>query len=116
MSTKKLGKRAPQTTWKSLYIVEWCEYRGLSQVDLAKRSGLSESLISQLIAGRTNGGPDSLEKIAFALGIPLGYLFDVEPHQGGRWVRYWVPAQHLTTFHTMVTALGARAGKIEQDL
>jgi hypothetical protein len=30
-----------------------------------------------------NGGPDSLERIAAALGVPLGYLFDVKPPASG---------------------------------
>lgn len=101
--------------WMTLYIAEWCAYRGLSQADLAKATGLSEGLISQLFARESNGGPDSLEKIAKALRIPIGYLFDVAPKPGGRWVRYWVPEEHLPTFHTMVSALGAKIGRIEGD-
>lgn len=112
---KQPSKRALQVAWSDVHIIEWCAYRGLSQAKLAKRTGLSVSLVSQLFAKEANGSPDSLDKIAAALHIPLGYLFDVVPQPGGRWVQYWVPERHLTTVHIMVTALGARAGKIEGE-
>lgn len=112
---KELTRRVLQTQWMTLHIAEWCAYRGLSQAELAKRTGLSEGLISQLFARESNGSPDSLQKIAQALRIPIGYLFDVVPKEGGRWVLYWVPQEHLTTYHTMVSALGAKLGKIERD-
>jgi transcriptional regulator with XRE-family HTH domain len=43
----------------------------------------SEGLISQIVNRKGNGGPDSLERIAAALGVPLGYLFDVKPPASG---------------------------------
>lgn len=100
-------KRQLLRPWTKIHILEWCEYRRISQAELARRTGLSEGMISQIVNGQANGAPESLEKIAAALNIPLGYLLDMEPRKGGQWVAYWVPDRHLATVHMMLTSLGA---------
>jgi len=57
------------------------EGRRLRLRDIADRTGLSESFLSQLERGRTNASVASLLKIAEALDITVADLFD---DQGGR--------------------------------
>ncbi|MBB3728080.1 helix-turn-helix domain-containing protein [Nonomuraea dietziae] len=45
--------------------------RGMSQAELARRTGLSKGTLSQLEAGGGNPTIDTLDAIAVALGIPL---------------------------------------------
>jgi transcriptional regulator with XRE-family HTH domain len=93
--------------WTRFYVTEWREYRGLQQKELAKLAGISESLISQIEARNVNGSPESLEKIAGALGVSLGVLFDVKPHPGGRLVEYWIPEDRFQLIHNMLSSAGA---------
>lgn len=113
---RKQNRRRLQRPWTRFHLAEWCDHYGISQAELARRTRLSESLISQLFAGEANGGPESLERIAATLGIPLGWLFDVMPRKGHRWVLYSVPAEHLETFHLIVSrGLGVETGAIEPE-
>ena len=51
------------------------EKRGLKQADLARMSGLSTAVISQLCSGKTkNPTFDSVIKVSDALGLPLDYF------------------------------------------
>ena len=50
------------------------EHRGLTQKELADRTGLSALYISQIETGRANGGRIGLEKIAQALGVELAMI------------------------------------------
>jgi len=54
---------------------------GLTQNDLAKRSGLEQSYISRLEKGEKVPGCDTAQKIARALGIPACRLLGEEPEQ-----------------------------------
>lgn len=56
--------------------------RGLQQRQLAERAGLTPSLVSQLESGRLTPSLHTLGKIAGALDIRIGALFDGVP--GGR--------------------------------
>jgi Zn-dependent peptidase ImmA (M78 family)/transcriptional regulator with XRE-family HTH domain len=47
------------------------EFCGLTQTELARRAGVSQSAIAQIEAGRTNPSPQVLEAIAFQTGFPL---------------------------------------------
>ena len=105
---KEPQKRAPVgKPWTRIYVTEWREFRGLQQNELAKLAGISESLISQIEARNVNGSPESLEKIARALGVSLGVLFDVKPHPGGRLVKYWIPEDRFELIHNMLSSAGA---------
>jgi transcriptional regulator with XRE-family HTH domain len=115
MSKKDKPKRRLQRYWTKIYIVEWCQYKRINQAELARRTGLSEGLISQIITGESNGGPESLEKIAAALKIPLGFIFDHAPRRGGDWVCRWVPDRHLPTVHAFLNSIGAQPDNDESE-
>jgi Zn-dependent peptidase ImmA (M78 family)/DNA-binding XRE family transcriptional regulator len=50
------------------------EYCGLTQTELARRAGVSQSAIAQIEASRTNPSPQLLEAIAFQTGFPLAHF------------------------------------------
>ena len=52
----------------------WREYRQLTQDQLAEASGLSKPFISQIESGARTGSVDTLERLAAALGVPIGAL------------------------------------------
>jgi transcriptional regulator with XRE-family HTH domain len=67
MSFKRIG-----TVLKSLR-----ESKGLSQLELAKRSKVPQGYLSELEAGRKrNPGIETLRKIAKALGVPVAELLE----------------------------------------
>lgn len=49
--------------------------RGISGSELARRSGVSKSLISQIENDRANPSVDTIRAVAFALGVPVFVLF-----------------------------------------
>lgn len=53
--------------------------KGFKAVDLAKRSGVSESMISNYRAGRFKASQDNTQKLAEALNVSISWLmgFDV---------------------------------------
>ncbi len=57
-------------------IAQYRTFRGMSLRALAEAAGLSSSFLSQLENGRTNASVASLHKIADALGVALGQLFE----------------------------------------
>ncbi len=61
--------------------------RNLTIRDVARRSGLTESFVSQVERARVNPSVASLQSIAQALGTPLGRLFDESEPPTGRVVR-----------------------------
>lgn len=50
------------------------EWRGLTQVDLATRTGLSQGHVSDIESGRRTGTVAVLRQVADALGVPLDLL------------------------------------------
>lgn len=58
----------------------WREYRALSQVALAERSGLSQSYIAMLERGSRNGTTENLSRLAQALKVDLE---DLLPDRSG---------------------------------
>ena len=51
------------------------EKAGLSQRELARSSGVSQGMISQIEAGHKEGGLRTLEKLAAALGVGFDALY-----------------------------------------
>ena len=49
--------------------------KGLSQTDLAQRTGLKPAAISHFETGRRKPSFDNLNKLADALGVSMDYLF-----------------------------------------
>lgn len=52
----------------------WRAYRGLSQTELAARSGVRQATISDIERGRSNGAAATLRDLAKALGLTVGDL------------------------------------------
>jgi len=60
---------------------------GLSLAEVARRTGLSQSFLSQVERGLTNPSINSLRKVAKALGCPLGIFFEETDRSEGPVVR-----------------------------
>jgi len=54
---------------------EWRKYRGMTQVELATASGLSQGAIAQIEAGKRNPTVETARKIANALHCDIDDLF-----------------------------------------
>lgn len=65
-----------------IYLREWRKYRGFSGEKLGELSGVSPGQISLIERKLSAGSPETLEKLADALGITLGQLFEPPPKQG----------------------------------
>lgn len=66
------------------YIMEWREFRGMSQQELGDRVALSKTQISR-IENRVNGyGQDVLEDIADVLGVHQSVLLQRAPNDSDR--------------------------------
>ena len=55
-------------------IKVWREYRGLTQQELAHRTGISKPYLSQLETGKRTGTTKVLSAIAKALDVPLDHI------------------------------------------
>src|SRR5437867_8117872 len=54
--------------------------RGLQQRQLALKAGLTPSMLSQIESGRLTPSLPTLGKLASALGVPIGSLFEPAPN------------------------------------
>jgi DNA-binding XRE family transcriptional regulator len=54
---------------------EWRKYRGMTQVDLAAISGLSQGAIAQIEAGKRNPSVETARRFANALNCDIDDLF-----------------------------------------
>lgn len=54
--------------------------RGLQQRQLAEKAGLTPSMVSQIESGRLTPSLPTLGKLAGALGVPIGSLFEPSPN------------------------------------
>lgn len=79
-----MSLRTPTT---GLTIHQFREERQLSLEDLAARSGLTQSFLSQVERGLTSPSVASLRKIAQAFGAPLAALFQGPSTQANHVVR-----------------------------
>lgn len=52
----------------------WREYRGFSQVELARRSGINRVVIADVEAGRKGGSLATFKAVADALGVTIDDL------------------------------------------
>ncbi len=80
--TKKPPERIPN------FIAGWILRSGLTQVEMAKRAGLSQPTISDLL----KGGPyteNNLTRIAIALNLHPAELLMRDPDAGELQSRYW---------------------------
>ncbi len=54
--------------------------RGIRQNELAQKAGLTPSLVSQIESGKLTPSVHTLGRLAGALGVPIGALFDQSPN------------------------------------
>ncbi|MCM0081280.1 helix-turn-helix domain-containing protein [Geomonas sp. Red32] len=54
----------------------WREYRGMTQQELADRTGISKPYVSQIENGKRQGTIEKLSAISRSLGVPLDALTD----------------------------------------
>lgn len=64
---------------RRIFLKQWRIYRGLTQEQLAERTGLSVSGISQLENGKQGYSDESLELLADALNCEPGHILNVDP-------------------------------------
>lgn len=84
-SQEQLAEYREKSGW---WLAAWRDFKGLSLEELADEVGTSKGVVSDLETGalRSNGKPaqrynkDDVPRFAAALGIPQGYLFDVNPY------------------------------------
>lgn len=57
------------------------ESRKLGIRDVAKKAGLGIGALSEIENGKREGRLDSYERLAKALGVPLGWLLGFQSHQ-----------------------------------
>ena len=62
-----------------LQIKEALKKRGLKQNDLADRLGINRVSLSRLLSDKNDMRFSTIKKIADALGLPVGQLFDQKP-------------------------------------
>jgi DNA-binding XRE family transcriptional regulator len=49
-------------------------WRGLTQAELSKAAGLGQGFLSELEAGSKSGSAETIDKLAFALDVPKGWI------------------------------------------
>jgi ribosome-binding protein aMBF1 (putative translation factor) len=64
-------------------IAAWRRYRGLSQAELARRTGLSQVWLSRIESGGGTGSAATRRKVAEALEAPVWALEEEEPPAAG---------------------------------
>lgn len=82
---KKFEQPDPEVGWSNTGLQTWIDFvsqkikklreqRGLTQVELAEKTGLKQSHICRLERGRHSPSHKTVEKIAEALGVPVTEL------------------------------------------
>lgn len=104
------GRRTPpravtKRVWRKIYLLEWRESRGLSTEGLAEKAGVSPAIISLIENRKSAGSPESLEKLADALEITIGDLFDPPPAPDTVMVKAWVKAEDREQVEDMIRVM-----------
>lgn len=89
--------------------------RGIRQKELAQKAGLTPSLVSQIESGKLTPSLHTLGRLAGALGLPIGALFDQAPNgrvHVGRKKDYAVVTFDGSTERWEVLSAGLFRGKI----
>ena len=89
--------------------------RGLQQRQLAEKAGLTPSMVSQIESGRLTPSLPTLGKVAAALGVAIGSLFEPAPNgrlHVSRKTEYPVVSFDGTTEKWHVLGAGLFQGKI----
>lgn len=99
-------RQPTKRVWRRIYLEAWRKKRGLSQEELAEKSGVSTAQISLIENAKSGGSPETLEKLADALDIEVGELFDVNPDGDGSIYRVWVRDEDRSRVEAVIDALG----------
>lgn len=91
-------KRPVHFVSAQFYLSEWIEFLGTTQAEVARRIGVTEGAVSHWVNDRHGMKLENLEKIAAALDIPVGFLFEVKPEKGYLTVPVKVPEDDLHWF------------------
>ena len=95
---------------RRIFLKEWREYRGLTQVELGEKVGMSESNISQLERG-LQGYSERLEDLAAALDTEPGFLLSINPLDENSILSLWaraLPAERDNVMQTLRMMIGNR--------
>jgi transcriptional regulator with XRE-family HTH domain len=100
-----MGREPTERVWSRIFLKEWRLHRRLSVERLAEKADVSPALISLIENGKSGGSPESLEKLAAALGIEVGELLDIKPSKGGSVLRVWVRDEDRERVRRIIQAL-----------
>jgi transcriptional regulator with XRE-family HTH domain len=103
-----MAKRPPLKNPRDrFYLADWLKIRGLTPAALSRRSDVSEPMISLILRRRTNGSTKTLHKIASALDVRVGELFDAKPRAGWRVLCVQVKEGDIETLKRILRGLDA---------
>jgi transcriptional regulator with XRE-family HTH domain len=85
--TTRSSKDTPR--WRAARrVIDWYQNEGLTQVELATRSGKSQSFISELVTGKVAIPDHDMDRFAELLGVPVSALVGAEDGS------MWSPDEH----------------------
>lgn len=93
---KKISKKdGTKPFWAvTHYFRQWRIHKNMTAHELAEASGLTGSYISQLENGRCRYTQNSLEKVAFGLGVEPWMLLAFDPEADGPSLPFWGPVEN----------------------
>jgi transcriptional regulator with XRE-family HTH domain len=101
---------------EKLPIADWCDALGMSQVTLARRAGITPSVLSDYSRGRRNPTLKSLSAIAEALGrAPWEFLRGPLPGEGLP-TEQEARAENLAWFRKLTPSQKARAAETSRKM
>lgn len=107
-ATRKPLRGPTKRVWWRIFLEDWREKRGMSQEELSAASGVSTGQISLIESRKSAGSPETLERLARALQIEVGELFDVQPSQEGSMFRAWVHDEDRSAVEAFIETMSRR--------
>jgi transcriptional regulator with XRE-family HTH domain len=100
----------------TLPIPEWCDALGLAQSALARRAGLTESVVSDYVRGRRNPTLKSISALAKSIGRePWEFLRGPRPGEGLQ-TEDEARAANLLWFRALTPSQKARAAETSRTM
>ena len=98
------------------------EYRGKTQSDLVKMTGIGKSTISQYLSGKYQAKIENIEKISKALNCESSWLLgisDMSPEKCDNWDSEWEriaeEINNIQSFRVFITSLGWKIENVFYD-
>lgn len=88
-----MKKPPPRAKFRSTYIRQWREHRGLNQAQLAERLEMTQSHLSMLENGKRGYTQETLEAVAHALQTDVASLLMRNPEDGDAIWSIWEHAK-----------------------